>query len=330
MPSTITISVNLGSPFAGLTLAAQLIRSDGVNITSLISEGFTEIGEGYYLWEYTNFPQNFRGGVKFYDQADTSKVLSFIDVTAESVFACASNETCIGEMESTFDITYSDQPGLTLYALLFSAEDSSKAWKRATGTFETYTLANQADFVMNLVEDDNRTGFYEYVIEDVTNIPAVVGDSYYFIEVWRQKGASPNRNVDCNTGSLRVCWGKANNDFLEIAKKVWEYGTRTLTSSAITPQQIWEYTSRTLTAGGVVDCDFTQLEQHILAAILVSTGKTLEELAKVDSELGASIQKTFDLLQTCCAGKTRNLPNVQTPRIGPRGSRGGNPGIKFG
>jgi len=329
MPTTQTISINLGTPFAGLDLAAQLIKSDGTNITSLITDGFVEIGEGFYIWEYTNFPTNFRGGVKFYDQADTSKVISFIDTESLST-ACGCNEACVTDFDTKFEITYEDQPSLTFYAVLFSAQEPSKAWKVSTGTFETYTLAAQSSFVIPLAEDSQRIGWYSYTINDLTNIPIVVGSEYYSIEVWRQKGASPSRNIDCLAGTLKVCWGKANSEFLEIAKKVWEYGTRTLTSSAITPQQIWEYTSRTLTAGGVVDCDFTQLEQHILAAILVSTGKTLDELTRVDQELGASIDKTFELLKTCCAAKTHNLPNVQTPRIGPRGSRGGNPGIKFG
>jgi len=329
MPSNIAISVNLGAGYAGVSLCAQLIKTSGANVTPLISDGFIEIGEGFYLWEYNNVPENFRGGVKFYDQNDTSKVLSFIDITNEDSLCCANNECCVGEIDTVFDITYSDQPALTLYALLFSAEDLDKAWKPSTGTFETYTLATQTDFVLPLVEDSERLGFYEYIITDVSNIPPVVGNQYYYLEVWQRKGATPNRSVDLNTGTLRVCWGKEQGDWLEIARKVWEYGTRTLTSSAITPQQIWEYANRTLTAGGVVDCDFTALQQAILIAISISTGKTLDELARVDKELGNSIQKTFELLQTCCANKPKGSPIVQTPRIGPRGSKGRGSDMRF-
>jgi hypothetical protein len=67
-----------------------------------------------------------------------------------------------------------------------------------------------------------------------------------------------------------------------------------------------------------------------LAAIALSTGKTLEELSKVNEELGSSIQKTFDLLKTCCAAKSRGSPTVQSPRIGPRGSKGRGPNMRFG
>lgn len=335
MPKTMVISVNLGAGFAGLNLAAQIIKPNGTTVTPFVSDGFFEVGEGFYLWEYANFPESFRGGVKFCDSTDTSRVLSFIDISTENLIGCTSNEECVPEIGDTFDITYSDQPGLNFYAILFSAEDLTKAWNPSTSAFETYSLSNQATFALPLVEDADRIGWYEYVISNVTNIPVVVGNQFYFIEVWKRKGATPNRSVDCNTGNLRVCWGAQSGEWLEIARRVWEYGTRTLTSfpeipPGITPQQIWEYSTRTLTAGGIADCDYTELEAHILAAIAISTGKTLEELNKVNEELGSSIQKTFDLLKTCCAAKSRGSPTVQSPRIGPRGSKGRGPNMRFG
>ncbi len=314
MPSSLSISINLGSDLPGLTLLAQLIRADGTAITSFISDGFYEIGDGYYLWDYTNFPDNLRGGVKFYSAADTSKVLAFVDLNLTTAPICT--DDCIGETGDTFDITYDDQTGLSLYALLFSAEDSSKAWNPSTSAFETYELSSQSSFVLTLIEDTNRLGWYKYSISDVANIPIVVGNQYYFVEVWKMVGDEPNRAEDCKTGSSRVFWGKETGQFLEIAKKVWEYNTRTLTVSPITAREIWEYTSRTLTANGVVDCDFTTLQQTILAAIALSTGKTLDELSKVNQELGDSIQKTFELLQACCTSKTRTVPLAQTPKFG--------------
>lgn len=335
MPKTMVISVNLGAGFAGLDLAAQIIKPNGTNVTSFVSDGFFEVGEGFYLWEYSNFPENFRGGVKFCDSTDTSRVLSFIDISTENLVGCTSNEECVPEIGDTFDITYSDQPGLNFYAILFSAEDSTKAWNSSTSSFETYSLSNQTAFSLPLVEDTDRTGWYEYSINNVTNIPVVVGNQFYFIEVWQRKGAVPNRSVDCNTGNLRVCWGAQNGEWLEIARRVWEYGTRTLTSfpeipPGITPQQIWEYSVRTLTSGGGGgDCDYTQLEQNILNAIAISTGKTLTELEKVNQELSSSIQKTFDLLKACCNSRNKGSPNVQSPRIGPRGSKGRGPNMRF-
>ena len=225
--------------------------------------------------------------------------------------------------KKTFDITYSDLPNLNFYAIVFSAKDLSKAWNPSTLSFETYSLSNQTAFVLPLVEDLNRIGWYKYSIINVTNIPDVVGDEFYFIEVWQKKTESFNRSLDLNTGYLQVFWNKEQNDWFEISKKVWEYEARELTDfSGITPQQIWEYSTRTLTAGGLVDCDYSKLEAHILAAITLSTGKTLEELSKVNSELGNSIQKTFDLLKTCCGDNNKGDPNVQIPRLGSKGSKG--------
>lgn len=331
MPKTLVISINLGAGFAGLNLSAQIIRSNGSNVTSFISDGFYEVGEGYYIWEYSNFPELFRGGVKFYNQDDTSKVISFIDITTEDFGGCSNNEECIPEIGETFDITYSDQPNLSFYALLFSAEDSTKAWNSSSNNFETYTLANHANFALSLQQDSNRLGWYSYSISDVSNIPVVVGNQFYFIEVWQKKGVSPSRTVDCNTGNLRVCWGAQSGEWLEIARRVWEYGTRTLTGfDGITPQQIWEYSVRTLTSGGGGgDCDYTQLEQNILNAITISTGKTIEEITNGDSKLQASIDKTFELLKTCCNSKGKVSPTVQSPRIGPRGSKGRGPDMRI-
>lgn len=317
MPTSHAISVNLGAGLNGLSLCAQLIRTDGTAITSLLTDGFYEVGSGYYIWDYSNFPENFRGGVKFYDQDDTSTVLSFVDLDLGGASSDDCNDICIGEMGDTFDITYSDQPNLNIYALLFSASDLSKAWNPSAGDFQSYTLASQSSFVLPLEEDSNRLGWYTYTISDVSNIPAVTGSQFYFIEVWQQSGSSANRSADCIMGNLRVCWGKQSSEWMEIAKHVWEYGTRTLTTSAITPQEIWEYASRTLTEGGAADCDFTELQQTILLAIAASTGKTLTELAAVDKHLGDSIQETFDLLEACCASRVKTTPTVKKPVLGP-------------
>jgi len=331
MPKTLVISINLGSGFAGLNLCAQVVKSNGSNITPIINDGFCEIGEGYYIWEYSNFPNYFRGGVKFYNQTDTSKVLSFIDVSTEDQIISTCNEECVPEIGSSFDITYSDQPGLNFYALLFSAKDTSKAWNPAIDNFEEYSLSNQLKFALYLQEDSNRPGWYSYNIANISNIPVVVGNEFYFIEVWQKKGALPNRMFDYNTGTLRVCWGAKNGEWLEIARRVWEYGTRTLTGfDGITPQQIWEYSMRTLTSGGGGgDCDYTQLEKNILNAISISTGKTIEEITKGDAALQFNLDKTFELLKTCCSSKIKNLPNVQSPRIGPRGSTGRGPDMRI-
>lgn len=322
MPKTLSISVNLGSDNTGLFLAAQIIKSNGTEVTSAITDGFYEVGNGFYVWEYSNFPENFRGGVKFFDSSDNSLVLMFSSVSTEEE-SNTSDEVSVA-ISQTFDITYSDQSGNDFYALLFSAQDLTKAWNPFNNTFETYTLATHSSFVMDLEEDAERLGLYLYSIPNTSNIPAVIGNEYYFIEIWNKIGENANRTTDRNTGNLRVYWGRAESEALDIARKVWEYGTRTLTDfNGITPQQIWEYATRTLTS-----LDYEDLEASILAAIEQSTNLTKEEIIKGDTALSLSIQQTFELLETCCA-KTQGTPLVQTPRIGAKGSSSNKSDVRF-
>jgi hypothetical protein len=327
LPKSFVTTVNLGLGYTGVSLYAQLCRADGTNFTGYISTGFYEVGNGYYLWEYNNLPQNFRGAVKFYAQSNVNELLAFIDFTTETVATINTCDDCIYNGGEVFDITYSDKSGLYFYALLFSATDMTKAFKLTTNDFALYTLDNHAEFIIPLSEDANRLGWYSYYISNLTNIPNVIGDEYYFIEVWLKRGQFANRLTDTNTGNLKVCWGKEQGTWLEIAKKVWEYNTRTLTNiePSITPKEIWEYATRTLT--DQVSCDYTDLEKTLLAAIAASTGKTLDELAAVNSELGASIDKTFKLLQECCT------PTVTTvtpkPQIAALGTRTANSKINF-
>jgi hypothetical protein len=49
----------------GLLLQAQLVDITGVNVGSVVTTGFVEIGLGNYLWTYDQFPDNFGGGVIF-------------------------------------------------------------------------------------------------------------------------------------------------------------------------------------------------------------------------------------------------------------------------
>ena len=330
MPKTLLITINLGPTNVGLDLCGQVIKSDGSNMTSLIYSGFYEVGNGYYAWEYSNFPENFQGGVKFYNQSDTSSVVYFTNVNTENNLFCSEQETL--EISSTFEISYSDQKNLDFYAILFSANDLSKAWNPSSKVFETYTLDNHNVFCLSLLQDTNRLGWYSYAISDTSNIPQVLGNQYYFIEVWKKIDTIPDRLSDINTGNLKVLWGKQNNNWLEIAKSVWEYGSRSLTDfpeipSTLTPQQIWEYATRTLTSD--VGCDFAELEKNILNAITISTGKTIEEISAMNEELGTSINNTFELLKTCCSSKVTGTPNIESPKIGARGSKSKDSDIKF-
>ncbi len=85
MTYTLDVSLALGSSKIGLTLNAQLVDSSLGVVGSAISSGFQEVGKGYYLWHYTEFPDNFRGGVKFYPQSDPTDILTFISINPEEV-----------------------------------------------------------------------------------------------------------------------------------------------------------------------------------------------------------------------------------------------------
>ena len=71
MPYEMNWAFIVGSAHSGLTLTAQLVNSMGANVGMPINTGFTELGPGQYLWNYTQFPDNFRGAVVVYDQTAT-------------------------------------------------------------------------------------------------------------------------------------------------------------------------------------------------------------------------------------------------------------------
>lgn len=61
-----TLSIGLcWASQTGLSLRAKLVQTNG-SLGGEISSGFVEIGSGFYLWTYADFPADFRGGVKFY------------------------------------------------------------------------------------------------------------------------------------------------------------------------------------------------------------------------------------------------------------------------
>jgi hypothetical protein len=83
MAYTLSVSIALGSSRTGLTLRAQLIDTAGDDSGSEISSGFIEIGNGFYLWTYSGFPEDFRGGCKVYSAADSSTILTFFAINPE-------------------------------------------------------------------------------------------------------------------------------------------------------------------------------------------------------------------------------------------------------
>ncbi len=106
MAYTLDISLALGSSKAGITLNAQLVDSSLTLVGSGVSTGFSEVGNGYYLWHYEAFPDGFRGGVKFYEQGSPSSILAFVSVNpqeAENLDVKVS-EVCSGGSGGTVSV----------------------------------------------------------------------------------------------------------------------------------------------------------------------------------------------------------------------------------
>lgn len=60
------LGLNLGLSKAGQSLRGQLLTSSGTIYGSTIASGFTEIGNGQYLFDYNQYPTNFRGALVVY------------------------------------------------------------------------------------------------------------------------------------------------------------------------------------------------------------------------------------------------------------------------
>jgi hypothetical protein len=82
---TRTLDIILGAGKTGLSdLRAQLVDTAGADVGSAVSTGFTEIGtSGSYLWNYAAWPDNHRGGVKFYSNAAPTVFLASTEVNPE-------------------------------------------------------------------------------------------------------------------------------------------------------------------------------------------------------------------------------------------------------
>jgi hypothetical protein len=83
MSYTLDTALILGSQKAGLTLAAQLVDTAGADVGDEVTTGFTEIGNGNYLWHYAAFPDGHRGGVKFYESGTPGVILAFAGINPE-------------------------------------------------------------------------------------------------------------------------------------------------------------------------------------------------------------------------------------------------------
>jgi len=85
MAFELEISVILGRSKDGIIINARLIDHNNHNLTDVISSGFTDIGSGNYIFRYTKFPDNFRGGVKFFEQGHEDDTLTVLTINPEEI-----------------------------------------------------------------------------------------------------------------------------------------------------------------------------------------------------------------------------------------------------
>ena len=75
-------SIALTTSDTGLTLYGQLVDTAGTNVGAQITTGFTEIGSGNYLLSVTAVPNNHRGGLEIYNNANDA-LLAFGAINPE-------------------------------------------------------------------------------------------------------------------------------------------------------------------------------------------------------------------------------------------------------
>lgn len=113
MAYTLDYALALGQGKAGLTdLQAQLVSSSGTDVGSIISGNFYAIGNGFYHFSYSNFPDNYRGGIKFWSIATSGTILAYtsinpsdVGVTSGTVFLASGTSVQITNEVLTRDFT---------------------------------------------------------------------------------------------------------------------------------------------------------------------------------------------------------------------------------
>lgn len=86
MAQSLTIPLSIGTSRVGLTLRARLFDPDYQAITGYISDGFSEIGYGFYRWTYDWFPDFWQGTVIFED-ADTAEIVFVVTLNPADFFS---------------------------------------------------------------------------------------------------------------------------------------------------------------------------------------------------------------------------------------------------
>lgn len=211
-------------------------------------------------------------------------------------------------------IEYSDAPGLTVYAVLVSADDRSQVFNVDSEEFETFELYSQSHFAILLSESDKRLGFYSESISNVSGIPA--SDKAYLIEIYRALGTGFDRASDTLLGSQIFYWDgekeipfgglQVETDLTGIPAAVWAYSDRSLTQELTCPEipECPEIPT-------VPECPDNSAELAALRLLIEQKTKEITDLIKQHDEAQGV------------------LPNTQVPRLGRSGSSGGSGGIRF-
>jgi hypothetical protein len=79
MAYTLDFALNLGSSKTGLTLVAQIVDSDGADVGTEVTTGFTEVGTGCYIWT-GSIPDAHQGAVKFYESGVPATILAIASI----------------------------------------------------------------------------------------------------------------------------------------------------------------------------------------------------------------------------------------------------------
>lgn len=147
MVYTSSFGIALGPSFTGISdLRAQLVDTTGASTGSAVSTGFTEIGNGFYLWNYAAFPTGHRGGVKFYSNASPSTFLAFASINPEEIES-------VGTRVLTGTRTYDDAQRLLLAS---QGAKTSGAVAGAPGTFTIRDVGDTKDAVVSQYDSNGN------------------------------------------------------------------------------------------------------------------------------------------------------------------------------
>jgi len=133
MSYTDQMSIALGSSYIGKSLQARLRDSQTGLLVSgheSITTGFTELGDGHYLWNYSSFPDDTRVVVEILEQGQTEILVVSAPMDAWSAGAAidgiapvqlaeillsyiAGTSTLVDHGNGTKTITYRKQGGQT-------------------------------------------------------------------------------------------------------------------------------------------------------------------------------------------------------------------------